>query len=188
MITKTIVDEYLLVAKILFEKHFLNPGIGSISLKLQKDQMLINKQNKHILEDDFFKQVHILKKDLSWQETTDDIEIHSKIYETLSSTKAIANIFPINTMTFSIEHHNTLRPIDFLGKKYLNKIPIIEIFNPIEWEENKEFIISKKLKENDIVIIKGYGVFIKSRDIREILKKAIMLENSAKILLKSHQY
>ena len=188
MVTKTIIDEYLLVAKSLFEKDFLNIGIGSLSLKLQTDQMLINKQNKHIIEDDFFKKVHILKSDLSWNDTTDDIKIHSKIYETISSTKSIANIFPINVITFSLEHHSFFKPIDMLGKKYFQKIPIIEITNQIEWEENKDYIISKKLKDSDIVIIKGYGVFITSRDIREILKKAVILENSAKILLNSQQH
>jgi len=188
LVTKTIIDEYLLIAKILFDKNFLNIGIGSLSLKLDKDQMLINKQNKHILEDDFFKIVHILKSDLSWKETSNDIKTHSKIYETISSTKTIANIFPINTITFSLEHHNTLKPIDLLGKKIISKIPIIEITNMIEWEENKEFIISKKLTYNDIVIIKGYGVYIKARDIREIIKKAIILENSATILLNSQQH
>lgn len=188
MIAKTIIDEYLLVTKILFEKNFLNLGLGSISLKLQNDLMLINKQNKHILEDDFFKKVHILKSDLSWKETSEDIKTHSKIYEKISSTKAIANIFPIHTITFSLEHHNFLKPIDKIGKKFISKIPIIEITNKIEWEENKEHIISNNLKTNDIVIIKGYGVYIKTRDIREILKKAIILENSAKILLYSQQH
>ncbi len=188
MVTKTIIDEFLLVAKILFEKSFLDVGIGSISLKLQTDQMLINKQNKHILEDDFFKKVHILKRDLSWKETSEDIKTHSKIYENISSTKAIANIFPIHTITFSMEHHNFLKPLDKIGKKLIPKVPIIEITNKIEWEENKEHIISQKLKETDILIIKGYGVYIKARDIREILKKAIILENSAKILLYTQQH
>jgi len=185
LVTKTIVDEYLLVTKILFEKNFLNMGLGSISLKLKADNMLINKKNRHILEDDFFKSVHILKKDMSWQETTPDVTIHSKIYEMISSTKAIANIFPINTITFAQEHHNILKPIDFLGKTTLGKISIIEITNEKNWAENQDFIIAKKLLQEDVVIIKGYGVFIKSRDIREILKKAVILENSAKILINS---
>lgn len=183
MVTKTIIDEYLLITKILFEKNFLNLGLGSISLKLQADKMLINKKNRHILEDDFFKSVYILKKDMSWQEITSDAKIHSKIYEMISSTKAIANIFPINTITFSQTNHNILKPIDFLGQSILDKIPIIEIKNEKNWIENQELIIAKKLLNTDIVIIKGYGVFIKSRDIREILKKAIILENSASILI-----
>ena len=188
MVTKTIIDEYLLATNILFKKNFLNMGIGSISLKLDKDQMLINKQNKHILEDDFYKIVHILKRDLAWKETSEDIKTHSKIYEKIASAKSVANIFPINTITFSLEHHSSLKPLDKLGKNILSKIPIIEITNTNEWEENKEFIISKKLRENDIVIIKGYGVYIKARDVREIVKKAIILENSATILLNSQQH
>jgi len=188
LVTKTIIDEYLLASKIFFDKNFLDMGIGSISLKLDKDQMVINKQNKHILEDDFYKIVHILKSDLSWKETSNDIKTHSKIYETIASAKTVANIFPINTITFSLEHHNSLKPLDLLGKKVIEKVPVIEITNMREWEENKEFIIAKKLKENDIVIIKGYGVYIKARDIREIIKKAIILENSATILLNSQQH
>jgi len=186
LVTKTIIDEYLLITKILFEKNFLNMGLGSISLKLKADKMFINKKNRHILEDDFFKSVHILKQDMSWQEITNDAKIHSKIYELISSTKAIANIFPINTITFAKGRHTILKPIDFLGKSILNKVPIIEITNEKNWMENKDLIIAKKLQDNDIVIIKGYGVFIKSRDIRKILQKAVILENSAKILINSN--
>ena len=161
-------------------------GLGSISLKLKADKMFINKKNRHILEDDFFKSVHILKQDMSWQEITNDAKIHSKIYELISSTKAIANIFPINTITFAKGRHTILKPIDFLGKSILNKVPIIEITNEKNWMENKDLIIAKKLQDNDIVIIKGYGVFIKSRDIRKILQKAVILENSAKLLINSN--
>ena len=158
-------------------------GLGSISLKLKADKMLINKKNRHILEDDFFKSVHILKKDMSWQEITEDAKIHSKIYEINSNTKTIANIFPINTLIFA-KNQNILKPVDFVGKNILNEISILEITDKENWIENQDFIIAKKLKEEDIVIVKGYGVFIKSRDIREILKKAVILENSAKMLLK----
>lgn len=186
MVTKTIIDEFLLITKILFEKNFLNLGLGSISLKLDQEKIIINKKNRHIYEDDFLKTIYIRKKDLSWREVSDDVKIHTKIYETISSTKTILSIFPINTITFSLEHHRFLNPIDEIGKQLLGKIPIIE---PTEksWYENREFIISNNMKNNEIIIIKGYGVFIRSRDTREILKKAIILENSATILLKSKQ-
>lgn len=187
MITKTVTDEFLLVSKILFEKNFLNMGLGSVSLKLNNDKMLINKKDRHIVETDFYKITHILKKDLSWKEMTDDINIHSKIYKTVSKAKAIANIFPLNVITFSLEHHSLLKPIDFVGKEFLKEIKIFNITNKTEWTENKEFIISKELKTQDILIVKGYGVFIKARDVREILKKAVILENSAKILLNTQQ-
>ena len=185
MSINVILDEYFLIAKELFNKNFLNIGLGSLSLKIKADQMLINKRNKHYLEEDFIKNVHILHENMAWEEASDDVKIHAEIYKLHSNTKAIAHIFPINTMTFAEIHHFFLNPLDFIGKQYLNKIPTIEMGNLKEWEENKEFIIAKNLNNTDIVIIKGYGVFIKTRDIREIIKLASIMENSAFILLNS---
>ena len=67
MIVSTILDEYKLVSQILHKKNMLNIGLGSISLKLEDDKMIINKRNKTFLEDDFFTIVHINKKELSWK-------------------------------------------------------------------------------------------------------------------------
>ncbi len=186
MIIQSIIDEFNLVAKELFDKGFLSIGIGSISLKLKADQMIINKKNKHYLEEDFVKKLHILKEDMAWEEASEDVKIHSQIYKENSNIKAIANIISINVLTYAEIHHSFLNPIDFIGKSVIGKVPIIEIGNIQEWEENKEFIISKKLKQSDIIIVKGLGIFIQTRDIRELIKKAVILDNSALILLNSH--
>ncbi|GAB6044667.1 hypothetical protein JCM11957_02650 [Caminibacter profundus] len=186
MVTKTLIDEYFLVAKELFDKNYLNIGIGSLSLKLKTDQMLINKKNKHYIEEDFVKKVYILRENMAWKEASEDVKIHSEIYKQNSNIKAIAHIFPKNVMTFAEKNYFSLDPIDFLGKKNFTKIPIIEIGSVQEWEENNEFIIAKNLKDNDILIIKGFGVFIKARDLREIIKLSTIIENSAYILLNSN--
>jgi len=184
VISKKIYDEFILVANELFKKDFLNIGIGSISLKLKADKMLINKRNKHITEEDFILIVNILRENMQWEEASEDIKIHSEIYKTYSNTKTIANIFPKNVLSYVEQKNvNEFIPSDFMGKTYLNQIPIITIKNLQEWEENSEFIITKALKNNNIVIVKGFGVFIKSRDIREIIKLSTILENSAYILL-----
>ena len=186
MVIQTIIDEYNLIAKELFNKNFLSIGIGSLSLKLKADQMIINKKNKHYSEEDFFKKLHILREDMAWEEASEDVKIHSQIYKDNSNIKAIAHIISLNVLTFAEIHHNSLNPIDFIGKTYLGKIPIIEINNIQEWEENKEFIISKNLNKANVLIIKGFGIFIQTRDIREIIKTAVILDNSASILLNSH--
>ena len=182
MVVSTILDEYKLCAKILFNKRFLNIGIGSISVKLENDKMIINNKNRHYEEDNFCKIVHILQKDLSWKETSEDTEIHSKIYKELSFAKAVINIFPINLMAYSLIHR-TFKPIDYLGKQIIDKVHIIEINDYNKWDEVKSFTITKYLKLKNVVIIRGYGVYIVSRDIREAVKKAFILENSASILL-----
>jgi L-fuculose-phosphate aldolase len=183
MVIATLIDEYKLIAKELFEKNLISIGLGSISLKLKADKMAINKKNKHVNEEDFIKMLHILKEDMSWKEATEDIKIHSKIYEQIPSAKAIVHIYPKNAIAYSLKGYKKLKPIDLIGKKYLNEVNILEITSQQEWEENKEFLIAKALKHKDIVIIKGNSVFIKGRDLKEILKKAIVLENSAYMLL-----
>ena len=184
MVISTILDEYKLTAKILYEKNMLNLGIGSMSLKLENDKMIINNHNKTIYEDDFCKIVHINKKDLSWKETSADVEIHARVYKEISYAKAVLNVFPLNIITYSLEH-SYFKPIDYQGQQILEKVKIIEIDEVQKWEENKDFIISKNLKDKNIVIIRGFGVYIISRDIKEAIKKAIILENSATILLNS---
>jgi len=184
LVISTILDEYKLTAKILYEKNMLNLGIGSMSLKLENDKMIINNHNKTIYEDDFCKIVHINKKDLSWKETSADVEIHARIYKEISYAKAVLNVFPLNIITYSLEH-SYFKPIDYQGQQILEKVKIIEIDEVQKWEENKDFIISKNLKDKNIVIIRGFGVYIISRDIKEAIKKAIILENSATILLNS---
>jgi L-fuculose-phosphate aldolase len=162
----------------------LNQGIGSISLKVESDKMIINKYNKSIHEEDFCKIVHINIKDLSWKEASEDVEIHARIYKDITHAKTVLNVFPVNIITYSLEH-TLFKPIDYLGKQIFDKVKIIEIDDPQKWEENKDFIIVKHLKEKNIVIIRGFGVYIISRDIKEAIKKAIILENSATILLNS---
>ena len=178
MIISTILDEYKLVSQVLYKKNMLNIGLGSISLKLEDDKMIINKKNKTFLEDDFFTIVHINKKELSWKEASEDIKIHSKIYKTISYAKTILNVFPVNTISYSL-NHTFFQPIDSQGKKILEKVKIIDIEN----EDNIDFIVTKNLKDRSILIIRGYGVFIIARDIKNALKKAIILENSTTILL-----
>ncbi|WP_456479372.1 class II aldolase/adducin family protein [Nautilia sp.] len=184
MVIKTIIDEYKLTAKILYEKNMLNLAVGSISLKIENDKMIINNHNKSIYEEDFCKIVHINKKDLSWKEASNDVNIHARIYKDISYAKTVLNVFPLNIITYSLEH-TFFKPIDYQGKRILDKVKIIEIDDVQKWEENKDFIISKNLRDKNIVIIRGFGVYIIARDIKEAIKKAIILENSAYILLNS---
>jgi len=185
LVVSTLLDEYLLVAKELFDKNLINIGLGSISMKLKADKMIINKKNKHVSEDDFIKTLHILREDMAWEEATEDVKIHSKIYEQVPSAKAIVHIFPKNVISYTLKHHKVFKPLDFLAQENIGNINIIEINSIQEWHENKEFIIAKELKHKDIVIIKGHSAYVKGRDLREILKKSFILENSAYMLLNS---
>jgi L-fuculose-phosphate aldolase len=157
----------------------LNIGFGSISFKTGNDTMIINRKNSCILEDNFYIQVNINNKTLAYKEANEDVEIHAKIYKNISFAKAVLNLYMPNTIAYSIIHKK-FQPIDEYGKKYFNKIEIIEDY------KNEKHLTNflNTLKHNEVAIIKAKSVMIISRDIKEALKKAFILNNSARILLK----
>lgn len=172
-------NEFILTAKVLQEKNMLNIGFGSISFKTGNDTMIINKKNTCILEDNFYIQVNINNKTLAYKEANEDVSIHAKIYREISFAKAILNLYMPNTIAYSIIHKK-FQPIDEYGKKYFNKIEIIE-----DYKNEKNLIkLLNTLEQNEVAIIKAKSVIIISRDIKEALKKAFILNNSARILLK----
>jgi L-fuculose-phosphate aldolase len=172
-------NEFILTARVLQQKNLLNIGFGSISIKTGNDTMIINKKNSCILEDNFYIQANINKKTLAYKEASEDAEIHAKIYKNISFAKAILNLYMPNTIAYSIIH-NKFYPIDEYGKKYLKNIEIIEDYKN---EKNLNNFLNI-LEKNEIAIIKAKSVMIISRDIKEALKKAFILNNSARILLK----
>ena len=172
-------EEFKLIAKVLQQKNMLNIGFGSISIKTGNDTMLINKKNSCILEENFYISININNLTLAYKEANEDATIHSKIYREISFVKAVLNLYMPNTIAYSILHKK-FQPIDEYGKKYLKKIEIIENYDN---EKNLKKLL-ELLEKNEIVIIKAKSVIIVSRDIKEALKKAFILNNSARILLK----
>jgi len=171
--------DFILAAKVLQQKNMLNIGFGSISLKTATDTMIINKKNSCLLEENFYISANISKKTLAYKEANEDAELHSKIYQNISFAKSVLNLYMPNTIAYSIIHKKFI-PVDVYGKK---KLKNIEIIDEIKDELSQKRLLTM-LSENEIAIIKAQSVIIISRDIKEALKKAFILNNSAKILLK----
>ncbi|WP_024790184.1 class II aldolase/adducin family protein [Lebetimonas sp. JH292] len=179
MLEKLFLDDYKLTARVLQEKNILNTGFGSISLKTGNDTMLINKKNSCILEENFYISVNIANKTLAYKEANEDAPLHAKIYKNISFAKTALNLYMPNTIAYSIIHEK-FQPIDTYGKKYFKNITIIE---DLMTETNIKKLLAI-LEKEEIAIIKAKSVIIISRDIKEALKKAFILNNSARILLK----
>jgi L-fuculose-phosphate aldolase len=172
-------NEFILTSRVLQNKNMLTIGFGSISLKTGNDTMIINKKNSCILEDNFYIQVNINNKTLAYKEANEDAYLHAKIYKKISFAKAILNIYIPEIIAYSINHEK-FNPIDNYGKQHFNNIKIIEDYKN---EANLNKLLSV-LEQKEIAIIKSTSIIIISRDIKEALKKAFILNNSAKILLK----
>jgi L-fuculose-phosphate aldolase len=179
---ETIKKDYELILDTLFQKGLFHTYQTSFSVRTENDRFIINKRDIIFTEKDIFTEVHY-KEDLSWKEASHDIHIHSHIYQRISTAKCIAHIFPINLVTYSLYHHK-FKPLDFYGKKVIGAKEIYEIENINNINEEIEKIIYPKMFNENVFIIQGYGAYLFDRDLKELAKKASILENSATILLK----
>jgi L-fuculose-phosphate aldolase len=171
------------ILELLIRKEMFHIYQTSFSIRTENDKFLINKKDALFLKDEFFIEVHY-KKDLSWNIASDDVNIHSFIYQKMPIAKCIAHIFPINLVTYSL-YHRQFKPIDFYGESIVGNQKIFLIEDIKYAKEEIENIIKKNIIYNDVIIIRGYGAYIFDRDEKELAKKASVLENSAKILLKA---
>jgi len=177
--------EYENILNILFEKGLFHIYQTSFSIRTENDRFIINKKDALFGETNIFTEIHY-KEDLAWREASNDAKIHAFIYQKIPNAKCIAHIFPINLVTYSM-YHQYFKPLDFYGQNIIGKKDIYEIDDIDNFKEQLERIVLAKLKEDNIFIIKGYGAYIYDRDPKELAKKASILENSAKILLKIRQ-
>jgi L-fuculose-phosphate aldolase len=174
--------EYEKILEILIRKGMFHIYQTSFSIRSENDKFLITKNDALFLENDIFTEIHY-KKDLSWQEASNDANIHSFIYQKISTAKYVAHIFPVNLVTYSL-YHRQFKALDFYGKTVIGNKKIYEVNENNHFSEEVEKIVKKNILNEGIVIIKGYGAYLYDRDIKELAKKASILENSAKILLK----
>ena len=175
-------EEYELILETLLQKRFFHTYQTSFSVRTENDRFIINKKDSVFKEDDMFVEIHY-KEDLSWREASRDSHIHSYIYQKVSTAKCIAHIFPINLVTYSLYHHQ-FKPLDYYGQTIIGRKEIYEIDEIDNFKEQVENIIYPKVQNENIFIIKGYGAYLYDRDLKELAKKASILENSAEILLK----
>jgi len=174
--------EYERVLETLAKKGMFHIYQTSFSIRTENDKFIINKKDAMFLENDIFTEIHY-KKDLSWQEASRDAGIHSFIYQNISHAKSIIHIFPINLVTYSLKH-GQFKPLDFYGESVIGNKKIYELHNKKHINDEIETIIKNNIFKEDIIIIKGYGAYLFDRDVKELAKKASILENSAHILLK----
>jgi L-fuculose-phosphate aldolase len=111
----------------------------------------------------------------------------------LLETPALATIHchPPNTVTLSIYYTEILKqdfiiPIDVEGHYLLKKIPIVTLENPTGSKE-MEVEIPKALKDYNIMVLRGHGVFSRGTNLEEAYNWVTVLEESSTIIFKCIQ-
>ncbi len=181
---KELINELKDLSLSMFRKNFFGIFHGSISLKLEENRFIINTKNAifdELKEDDFIELS--FNEDYRYKIASLDSYIHKSIYENISDAKYICYTMPPNITALS------LKKVSFKPKDYFGNLmfPKIKIYDPKDFEtwykrapnEITEYFIN----QNDIMIIKGYGVYTYSRNSRDLVQKIAIIENSAKLLM-----
>jgi len=168
----------------MFRKNFFGIFHGSISAKLEGEKFIINTKDAIFDEMKFEDFITIyFKEDYRYQTASIDSYIHKKVYQEISDAKYVCYSMPSNIISFSLNNDKFV-PKDYFG---FLRYKELEIYDPKEfkdWYKRAPSEISAYLKNHsDIMIIKGYGIYTYSRDIKDLVKKVAIIENSAKILL-----
>lgn len=181
---KTAIKNLTNISLSMFRKGFLGISHGSISTRLPDGGFLINK--KDAIFDAMDENSYLLlyhKQDDRWNEASIDSSIHSAIYQTFANSRYIAYGMPPFIAAYSLSHSHII-PRDFFGSQFLGELPV---YNPKDyktWYERADVEIPQFLQTNNtnIMVIRGFGVYVFSRDLHTLSKILDLLENSCKIL------
>jgi L-fuculose-phosphate aldolase len=184
---KTQFQELRRVALALFRKNMLGIYHGSMSARIELNKFMINKKEAifdDLEEDDFLLLYHT--QDYRWRDASIDSHIHSQIYNLVPDSKYILYVLPPYTMSYAM-HHKKIEPVDYFGKKSFPEVTIYDPRSYDDWYDRAEVEISKYFhdKDENIMVIRGYGVYAHARDLNELAKMLAIIENSCRILLLS---
>jgi L-fuculose-phosphate aldolase len=169
----------------MFRKDFFGIYHGSLSAKTEPNRFVINTKEaifdaideKNLIELYF-------NKDYRWNMASIDASIHHGIYSTISEAKFICFSMPPFTTAYSLER-NIIIPKDYFGHKEIGSLDIVDPKDFTNWYERAQTEIANYMLKNktDIMVIKGYGVYIYNRDLNEMAKKLSILEKSCRLLM-----
>ena len=174
----------------MFRKDFIGIFHGSISARVEQNKFLINKKNTifdDVNDEDFISLRS--NKDYRWKEASQDADIHLNIYQNINEAKYICYAMPPFLTAYSLNHESIV-PQDYFGSMKFEAIPIYDPKQFEDWYERADIEIYRYLKEakTNVIVIKGYGLYVYDRDITQLAKTIALLENSCKLLYYSSKF
>ena len=178
------------IALSMFRKNFFGVFHGSISARTQHDSFLINKRTTifdNLKEEDLI--MLNSKRDYRWNDASIDADIHLNIYKNINEAKYICYAMPPYLTAYTLGH-SFIRPRDYFGYIKHHEIPIYDPKQFDDWYERADTEIYRYMLENktNIMVIKGYGVYVHSRTSYQLAKDVAILENTCKLLSVARLY
>jgi len=186
MINLHLLEEIRSVSLSMFRKNFVGVYHGSVSARTSASTFVINKKEAIFdeISEDSLIELDVHKRDYRWNMSSMDTELHEQIYQELPQAKYISYTMPPYATAYSLSH-GKLIPKDYFGDLMIGKVLIYDPGNFSDWYQRAPYEITQFFKNNpqQLMLIKGYGLFSYDRDIIEMAKKIALLENSARVLM-----
>ncbi|ARR01908.1 MULTISPECIES: class II aldolase and adducin N-terminal domain-containing protein [Campylobacter] len=178
------ISEIKKISSSMFKKNFLGIFHGSISARIEHNQFVINKKDAIFdgLSDSDLTLLYS-KKDYRWNDASIDADIHLNIYKNIAEAKYVCYSMPPFLTSYSI-NHSFFEPKDYFGYMKFGNIFIYDPKRFDDWYERAPSEICRHMieKQTNIVVIKGYGVYVYERTAHDLAKTIALLENSCKLL------
>jgi len=183
---KHLINDIKHIAHSMFQKNYFGVFHGSISARTSIHSFIINKKETILddVQESCFIELNCLKsKDYRWNEASDDVIIHERIYRALPHAKYISYTMPPYATAYSL-HNKKLIPQDYYGHQILKSITIYDPQDFNDWHKRagEEITAFFENSNKHLLLIKGFGVISYDRDLTEMVKKVAILENSCRLL------
>jgi len=168
----------------MFSKNFVGIFHGSISAKVEDGKFIINSRESvfdHLEEEDFIELY--TKKDYRWTNASIDADIHLNVYRNISEAKYLSYTMAPFMTSYALKHDEIV-PKDYFGDQMIGTIPVYNPGNFDTWYERAKDEVYHyfKTSQSNIMLIRGYGLYTHSRDLKTLIKKIAIIENSCKLL------
>lgn len=174
VITKdTIINDMMEYGKMCTSNGLIYGNFGNLSVKYENDIYITRSgamMGNLIAED-----IVIFKTNIP-PEASSDTPIHYGIYQKIKNG-AILHMHGDFTIVLSLLFES-INPCDFVGKRFLGEIPIVDGEFGTPALNN---LVVNNLK-NNAVIVKGHGSFTVGEDLRKAFVLSCALETSCKLL------
>ncbi|MEA3289815.1 MAG: class II aldolase and adducin N-terminal domain-containing protein [Campylobacterota bacterium] len=191
MIDQNTVQHLSDISLALFRKNFFGIYHGAISKKIDHNSFIINKKDAIFDEIDNTSlcKLSMNNYDYSWKLASIEANVHNSIYNQIHEAKYIAFGMPPYTSAYILEHDEIVFK-DYFGKTIYDRLTVYDPGEFDSWYDRNSLEIPRELKisQQNILLIKGVGVYVFDRDIKEMVKKVAILENSCRLLALKSQF
>ena len=110
--------------------------------------------------------------DYSWKLASIEANVHNSIYGQIHEAKYIACGMSPYTSAYSLDHDEIIFE-DYFGKTIFGRLKVFDPGDFSTWYERNALEITRELiqAKNNIIVIKGIGVYVCDRDMNDLVKK-----------------